>query len=205
MEEKIKEEINHWKHLSGIQTGTNWDVFVVGLAGSLNEEFRTAYKQGYEDARQKYDLTVSHDKVYVVTSGDYSDYSIDAVFSTKPKAEEYNKRALMERSGWGSSVETWRLDEPIPENGITVQMDYNFNVLHSQIYFGKEAGFRCFDWGGDYLFWNVQTLDKKRAIKVTSEKVTQILALGLWGKDKEVLELFKGFIQSGKPLRKISR
>lgn len=27
-------------------------------------------------------------KIYIVTSGDYSDYRIDAVFTTKEKAEE---------------------------------------------------------------------------------------------------------------------
>lgn len=28
-------------------------------------------------------------KIYIVTSGDYSDYRVNAVFSTREKAEEY--------------------------------------------------------------------------------------------------------------------
>ena len=28
-------------------------------------------------------------KIYIVTSGEYSDYAIDAVFSTEEKAHEY--------------------------------------------------------------------------------------------------------------------
>lgn len=32
------------------------------------------------------------DRVYLVTSGEYSDYSIDAVFSTREKAERYIQR-----------------------------------------------------------------------------------------------------------------
>ena len=49
------------------------------------------------------------DKVYIVTSGEYSDYHIDAVFSCSEHAEEYKER------GGGDCVEEFPLDEPIPE------------------------------------------------------------------------------------------
>ena len=47
-------------------------------------------------------------KVYIVTSGDYDDYSIDEVFSTKEKAEEY-----IEYFGDGYHIEEYDMDNPI--------------------------------------------------------------------------------------------
>ena len=47
-------------------------------------------------------------KVYIVTSGDYDDYQIDEVFSTKEKAEEY-----IEYFGDYCRIEECDLDNPI--------------------------------------------------------------------------------------------
>lgn len=47
-------------------------------------------------------------KIYVVTSGEYSDYRIDAVFTTKEKAEEY-----VQNNGSDYRIEVYNLDEPI--------------------------------------------------------------------------------------------
>lgn len=47
-------------------------------------------------------------KIYIVTSGEYSEYSIDAVFTTKEKAVEY-----VEQHGTDYSIEEYDLDEEV--------------------------------------------------------------------------------------------
>lgn len=47
-------------------------------------------------------------KIYIVTSGEYSDYGIDAVFTTKEKAVEY-----VEQHGTNYNVEEYVLDEEV--------------------------------------------------------------------------------------------
>lgn len=47
-------------------------------------------------------------KIYIVTSGEYSDYRIDAVFTTKEKAEEY-----VQNNGSDYRIEDYELDKPI--------------------------------------------------------------------------------------------
>lgn len=50
-------------------------------------------------------------KVYIVTSGEYSDYGIDACFSTKEKAQEFLKnRKKIGDSFWSARIEEYELD-----------------------------------------------------------------------------------------------
>ena len=50
-------------------------------------------------------------KVYVVTDGEYSDYHIEACFSTKKKAQEYIKNAKkVNESYYYPDIEEWELD-----------------------------------------------------------------------------------------------
>jgi len=50
-------------------------------------------------------------KIYVVTEGDYSDYHIEACFSTKKKAQEYIKNAKKVNESWYyPDIEEWELD-----------------------------------------------------------------------------------------------
>lgn len=48
-------------------------------------------------------------KVYVITSGEYSDYGIDAVFTDKTLAEEYADRNPSRR------IETYEANKEVPE------------------------------------------------------------------------------------------
>lgn len=52
-------------------------------------------------------------KLYVVTSGEYSDYGINSIFSTKEKAQAYidrsNKLGIDNYLGW--NIEEYELDE----------------------------------------------------------------------------------------------
>lgn len=47
-------------------------------------------------------------KIYIVTSGEYSDYGIDAVFTTKEKAVDY-----VERHGTDYNIEEYNIDEDV--------------------------------------------------------------------------------------------
>lgn len=49
-----------------------------------------------------------NNKIYIVTSGEYSDYGIEAVFTTKEKAVEY-----VEQNGTRYNIEEYNLDEEV--------------------------------------------------------------------------------------------
>ena len=49
-----------------------------------------------------------NNKIYIVTSGEYSDYEIEAVFTTKEKAVEY-----VEQNGTRYNIEEYNLDEEV--------------------------------------------------------------------------------------------
>lgn len=51
-------------------------------------------------------------KVYIVTDGQYSDYRIQAVFSTKALAKEYLAEYNKD-PGHHGDIEPWDLDEPV--------------------------------------------------------------------------------------------
>ena len=53
-------------------------------------------------------------KVFIVTSGAYSDYGIDRVFSTKKKAKEWIE-VITSMYGGNYNIEQYELDAPIPE------------------------------------------------------------------------------------------
>lgn len=79
--------------------------------------------------------------VYVVTSGEYSDYHIDAIFSTKEKAEEYIKIHARYNQGYYSDragIEEWEMDKnnSIPTmraEYYTVSQKIDFNLVSDYI------------------------------------------------------------------------
>lgn len=60
-------------------------------------------------------------KIYIVTSGEYSDYSINAVFTDKAKAEAFVE--IKNRgSRWSScDIEEWDADEELPFEAYSVR------------------------------------------------------------------------------------
>lgn len=129
-------------------------------------------------------------KVYIVTSGEYSSYGIDAVFSREELAEEYKNR------GGGDYVEEFPLDEPIPEAHFHVMMDRygNTGIAGTHPTIDDRVGFVCFTspFPGTQppqLMWIAKTGDKQKAIKIVNEKRTQILALHIWGNAEKVKEM----------------
>ena len=131
-------------------------------------------------------------KVYALSTGEYSDYHVLGIYSTEENAGKA-KKAYGE-----ASIEEYEIDSYAPRVGfIRVDINRHFEataypiVLQpSQLELNKsglpqyteELGFQTFSVGGPNatMFWNVETDDKKTAIKVVSEKLRKILALGLW-------------------------
>lgn len=130
-------------------------------------------------------------KVYLVTSGEYSDYHVEAVYSTKNKAMEHcmhdrecriDERELNPNIFNNIIYVVW-----MAEDG-SIDEDSTKSAVFSNV--GKGFNFFYEYAGRDYLVWNVKTDDLKRAVKVVNEKRTQILAAGLWGDDEGVRKLF---------------
>ena len=58
-------------------------------------------------------ILANYDKVFIVTSGEYSDYGIDRVFSTEEKAKEFIK-ITRDLYGGTFNIEPYELDAPMP-------------------------------------------------------------------------------------------
>jgi len=134
-------------------------------------------------------------KVYVVSSGSYSDYSIDAIFSTKEKADQYlaTQKAVIKHSCLDqyNDVEEFRLDVPKRQWETTVVwMAKNGDLAGVEMQGDRQLGWGGFDRYGN-LIWVVAGHNDKRAIKVVNEKRAQILALEIWGDERKVKKLVR--------------
>jgi len=123
-------------------------------------------------------------KVYIVTSGSYSDYHINAVFSTEELAQGYIDR-------WGTSdydIEEWDLDNPNPFE--RVGKDYYYVAIRKDgdiLDGAKKMPPSAQDESiipavyGTTMPWMVVycwATDEKHAIKIANEKRTQAIAEG---------------------------
>lgn len=125
-------------------------------------------------------------KVYIVTSGEYSDYGIDRVFSNEEKAKEWVD-VITSMYGGNYNIEQYELDAPIPErkeyllfeayieNNTIIKSDFEF-------YFADEPTdikfFRQIN--GSYAIVGIGTIKlrqgesiesaKKRAVKVVQDE-----------------------------------
>lgn len=122
------------------------------------------------------------DKVYIITYGDYSDYTICAVFSTRDKAEEY-----IQQHGNVFRIEEHLLDEAVDQSEI---WGVEIGVLTHEVrqcescsdswsrgrvdkFKVFEPAFRNSEWGIK-MFLRADSMN--RAIKVANERVAQIVA-----------------------------
>lgn len=122
-------------------------------------------------------------KIYIVTRGEYSDYGINAVFSTMKKAQEYRQQ-----HGTDFSIEVYDVDEEVKKETkvwrVAIRFD-NFKVSECL------AGLWGDGWGSDmkdtfeyYLDWEKKEYIRlyleadcmDRAIKIASERIAQIKA-----------------------------
>jgi hypothetical protein len=122
------------------------------------------------------------DKVYIITYGNYSDYSICAVFSTRDKAEEY-----IQQHGNMFRIEEYLLDEEVEQSeiwcvevGMISRKIKQCESCSDSWSSGRVDKFRIFDpmfrnseWGIK-MFLRADSMN--RAIKVASERVAQIAA-----------------------------
>jgi len=141
-------------------------------------------------------------KVYIVTTGSYSDYQVESVWSTAKKAKARVKVLAHGTNAGYFSDEVDQADEIIPT--VLVNMDKEGNVTGTISGYDnpKNAGFIGFtqysskwnlhrkEW--PVLLWKVATEDKERAIKVVNEKRAQIIANNLWGDNEAVKAWFGG-------------
>lgn len=124
-------------------------------------------------------MNKDENKVFVVTSGEYSDYTIDRVFSTRKKALEY-----LDTKDDSYTLEVFDLDEPIERK--TQIYEISFELDKKRVWnVSIEPDKRYKDMihiGGRY-FNNRKTLDiyvesdsRKRALKIASERYGAIIA-----------------------------
>lgn len=122
------------------------------------------------------------DKVYIITYGDYSDYSICAVFSTRDKAEEY-----IQQHGDTYRIEEYSVDEEIEQSEIwSVKIGlYSHKIKRCEWCddnWSRERvdQFRVFEPSFSDSEWSIKMLlradSMNRAVKVANERVAQIVA-----------------------------
>lgn len=117
-------------------------------------------------------------KVYIVTSGEYSDYHIDAVFSTELRAKEY-----IQQHGSDHTIEALTVDEEIKkENKLwEVDMTYDgFAIVSCTLPWGRyqKDTFCIYDRYDEsrVLTQYIEADCMDRAIKIASERIVQIKA-----------------------------
>ena len=124
-------------------------------------------------------MNKDENKVFVVTTGEYSDYSIDRVFSTRQKAVEY-----LDTQDDHYRLEVFDIDEPIERRTqiykISFQLDKK-KVWRVKICYDKRL--KDLIHIGERYFSNVKTLEiyiesdsRKRALKIASERYGAIFA-----------------------------
>lgn len=62
-------------------------------------------------------------KIYIVTAGCYSDYSIEAVFTTQDKANDY-----IQQHGTDYNIEEYELDEEVTKQVQVWRVEFKFNI-----------------------------------------------------------------------------
>ena len=123
-------------------------------------------------------------KVYVVTSGEYSDYHIKGIFDSREKAEEYiNHSASTELN----DIEEYNLNELKPDKGEKVfklrskfdEIDFHITGYGPDAAHYKDLMCRAESGGwipnNDVIFY-ICADTRERAIKIASERLRQVKA-----------------------------
>ena len=132
-------------------------------------------------------------RVFIVTSGEYSDYGIDRVFSSEEKAKEWVD-IITSMYGGNYNIEQYELDAPIPErkeylffeayieNNTIIKSDFEFYFADepSEIKFFRQIN-------GSYDIVGIGTVQlrqgesiesaKERAVKIVQDEFYQWLML----------------------------
>jgi hypothetical protein len=125
-------------------------------------------------------------KVYIITSGEYSDYRINAVFLDHEKALLYVERANGDNDRWQEyGIEEWDANEEVPfwgtvysENAeIFPDQDAHFWASGSWYEPIDKSGIEVrISEGNNRIFVSVKGVDEQRVKKVLSERVANVRA-----------------------------
>ncbi len=139
-------------------------------------------------------------KVYIVTSGSYSDYRIEEIFEKKKDAE-----ALATVLSDGNEVEEWTVNKRrvVPLWSIWMKRNGDLDDDYGSPQAGTDGKEHicCYD---DSANFKVLADSEERAIKVANERRAIILSHNLWGDNEGIKELFgdnildSGFKRHGK-------
>ena len=137
-------------------------------------------------------------KVYAVSSGSYSDYRVDAIFSTKELAEEF-MRCIPDNDY--NNIEEYEIDPPAPDlikrgyaiwsvymlrNGDVESVEKNETTLYAignirhTIWWRTKAPAYKGKGIPDILTSKVWAKTEKQAIKIVNEHRIQMIANGEW-------------------------
>lgn len=115
--------------------------------------------------------------IYVLTTGEYSDYKIVGLFTTKELAE-----AFMEKFNIDGTVEEYELDvldqyTKMEELAFKVLMKKDGTVEHVNITDDVNDAINTFVGNNKFRLWcTCFAKDKEHAIKITNEKRLQLIA-----------------------------
>ena len=118
-------------------------------------------------------------QIFIVTTGEYSNYSIDRVFSTRQKATEY-----LDTKDNDYRLEVYDIDEPIKRETQLYRISFRLDkkkVVDVDIYW--KDSYKDLIHINDLCYNNKQTLEiyvesdsRKRALKIASERYGAIIA-----------------------------
>lgn len=127
--------------------------------------------------------------VYAVTSGHYSDYVVEAVFSTLERAEAHMSLRAQYQLTDQDEILAWELDPEFGPVHTVVGMWENDPRSYTRVSVDAQPGVCCF-YGGLGFHVVVQGDDEVGAIRRANEIRTELLALGLWGDLERAQEMF---------------
>lgn len=121
------------------------------------------------------------EKIYIVTKGEYSDYHICAIFSSKIKAEKYCQAITKEGSWSTPQIEDYDLDEYDLKEGehswfVRMKKDGEVEEAYEDDSRSDEHGFDI----NKNLYSHVFATSKEHAIKITNERRAQLIAQNDW-------------------------
>lgn len=127
-------------------------------------------------------------KVYLLTSGDYSAYTVLGVFSTAEKAEEARPFLCGDDGGeYENELEEFELDG-VPDHppghmlySVTISRDGDLLGVPGHIGAGSLTGEYPFT---HHLYLRVWARDAEHAVKIAGERRAQLIATGRWPESK---------------------
>ena len=124
---------------------------------------------------------MKENKVYVVTTGEYSDYRIEGVFSSREKAEEYINHST---NPYLNGIDEWVLDEKKPDKREKIfsvisdfdEIDFHVSGRYYPIEY-KDLIKYYIKWDKSHnIYFYIYTDTRERAIKIASERLRQVKA-----------------------------